>query len=330
MAPPKSRRPGFSRKAQYGLFFGYVLAVGGVLVAVALILLSVTSSEGIGGTLRGLALDITTPVAKGGRGAVRAASEGGSRVSDYFGAGTRNSELREEIKRMRVQILQARATELENRRLKQVLGLREATTDEIALARIVGSTFDSSRRLATLSAGAAQGVRVGQPVRAPEGLVGRIVEAGRWASRVLLVTDGASNVPVQLVRDGTPALATGRGDGTIEIKPLEVGKNPFRPGDLFVTSGVGGIFAPGIPVGIVIKIDRDDTVARPIADPARIDFAIVQSIFQPAANQPLSVAPPPPTAGTLPSGPAPLPPGQQAPGQPGTPQPSSPGPAPAR
>jgi rod shape-determining protein MreC len=330
MAPPKSRRPGFSRKAQYGLFFGYVLAVGGVLVAVALILLSVTSSEGIGGSLRGLALDITTPVAKGGRGAVRAASEGGSRVSDYFGAGTRNSELREEIKRMRVQILQARATELENRRLKQVLGLREATTDEIALARIVGSTFDSSRRLATLSAGAAQGVRVGQPVRAPEGLVGRIVEAGRWASRVLLVTDGASNVPVQLVRDGTPALATGRGDGTIEIKPLEVGKNPFRPGDLFVTSGVGGIFAPGIPVGIVIKIDRDDTVARPIADPARIDFAIVQSIFQPAANQPLSVAPPPPTAGTLPSGPAPLPPGQQAPGQPGTPQPSSPGPAPAR
>jgi rod shape-determining protein MreC len=336
MAPPKSRRPGFSRKAQYGLFFGYVLAIGGVLVAGVLILLGVSSPDGFGGTLRGVALDITAPVTEGGRGAVRAASEGGSKVSDYFGAGRRNSELRDEIKRMRVQILQARATELENKRLKQVLGLREATTDEIALARIVGSTFDSSRRLATVSAGAAQGVRVGQPVRAPEGLVGRVVEVGRWASRVLLVTDGASNVPVQLVRDGTPALATGRGDGTIEIKPLEVGKNPFRPGDLFVTSGVGGIYAPGVPVGIVIKIDRDDTIARPIADPARIDFAIVQRIFQPAANQPLSVAPPPPTAGTLPSGPAAPPPGQQAPGQqslgqqPGAPQPPPPRPAAAR
>ncbi|HEX8442502.1 MAG TPA: rod shape-determining protein MreC [Allosphingosinicella sp.] len=307
MAPPKSRRPGFSRKAQYGLFFGYVLAVGGVLVAVVLLLLSVTSSDGFGGTLRGLVLDITSPVAKGGRGAVRAASEGGSKVSDYFGAGRRNSELRDEIKRMRVQILQARATELENKRLKQLLGLREAISDEVALARIVGSTFDSSRRLATLSVGAAQGVRVGQPVRAPEGLIGRVVEVGRWASRILLVTDGASNVPVRLVRDGTPALATGRGDGTIEIKPLEVGKNPFRQGDLFVSSGVGGIFAPGIPVAIVIKVDRDDTIARPIANPARIDFAIVQSVFQPAANQPLNVAPPPPAAGTLPSGPAPQP-----------------------
>jgi rod shape-determining protein MreC len=314
MAPPKSRRPGFSRRAQYGLFFGYVLAVGGVLVAVILIVLSIANPGGFN-AVRGLALDLTSPVTAGGRGAVRAASEGGSKVSDYFGAGRRNSELRDEIKRMRVQVLQARATELENRRLKQVLGLREAVSDEVALARIVGSTFDSSRRLATLSAGAGQGVRVGQPVRAPEGLIGRVVEAGRWASRVLLVTDGASNVPVQLVRDGTPALATGRGDGTIEIKPLEVGKNPFRPGDLFVTSGVGGIFAPGIPVAIVSKVNRDETQARPIADPARVDFAVVQSVYQPAANQPLNVAPPPLSTGTLPSGPAP----QPAPGAPPVP-----------
>ncbi|HEX8401104.1 MAG TPA: rod shape-determining protein MreC [Allosphingosinicella sp.] len=315
MAPPSLRRPGFSRRAQYGLFFGYVLAIGGVLVAVAVLILTVANPGGFGGSLRGFALDLTSPVTQGGRSAVRAANEGGSRVSDYFGAGRRNSELRDEIKRMRVQILQARATELENKRLKQLLGLRDAITDEVAMARIVGSTFDSSRRLATLSAGAGQGVRVGQPVRAAEGLVGRVVEVGRWASRVLLATDGASNVPVQLVRDGTPALATGRGDGTIEIKPLEVGKNPFRPGDLFATSGVGGIFAPGIPVAIVTKINRDETIARPIADPARVDFAIVQRIYQPAANQPLSAAPPPPIAGTLPSGPAP----QVAPAlQPGT------------
>jgi rod shape-determining protein MreC len=312
MAPPKTRRPGFSRRAQYGLFFGYVLAVGGVLTAVALLILAVTSPDGFGGGIRGLVLDLTSPVTEGGRGAVRAASEGGSKVSDYFGAGKRNAELRDEIKKMRVQILQARATELENQRLKLLLGLRDNLSDEVAIGRIVGSSFDSSRRLGTLSVGAGHGVRIGQPVRAPEGLIGRVVEVGRWASRVLLVTDGASNVPVVLVRDGTPALATGRGDGTIDIKPLEVGKNPFRPGDIFVTSGVGGIFAPGIPVALVTQINRDETRARPIADPARIDFAIVQRIFQPAANAPLNVAPPPPQS-TLPSGPAPEPAPAQAP-----------------
>jgi len=141
-----------------------------------------------------------------------------------------------------------------------------------------------------LAAGSSSGIRVGQPVRAPEGLIGRVVESGRHASRVLLVTDAANNVPVQLVRNGTPALATGRGDGTLEIKPLEVGENPFRKGDVLVTSGVGGIYKPGIPVAIVAIADRDITVARPLADPARIDFAIVQNIYEPAANAPVSLA----------------------------------------
>lgn len=292
MAPPKTRRPGFSRRAQYGMFFGYVVAIGGVFVAGLLLLLAYLNPASFN-SVRGAALDVTSPVTAGGRGAVRAVAGGGSAVADYFFAARRNHELQEQIKAMRARLLQARATELENRRLKMLLQLREEVTDEVTVARIVGSTFDSSRRLGTLSAGSSSGVRVGQPVRAPEGLIGRVVETGRWASRVLLVTDGASNVPVQLVRDGTPALATGRGDGTIDIKPLEVGKNPFRPGDIFITSGTGGIYAPGIAVAMVTKVDRDTTTARPVADPARIDRAIVQQVFQPAANQPLALATPP-------------------------------------
>jgi rod shape-determining protein MreC len=120
-------------------------------------------------------------------------------------------------------------------------------------------------------------------VRGPEGLIGRVLESGRFSSRVLLITDGASNVPVQLAGDGTPALATGRGDGTIDIKPLEVGANRFKRGDIFVTSGTGGIFPPNIPVAVVRQATKDDTIARPIADPARIDFAIVQKVYEPEA-----------------------------------------------
>ena len=115
-----------------------------------------------------------------------------------------------------------------------------------------------------------------------------VLETGRFASRVLLVTDGTSSVPVQLVRSGVAALATGRGDGTIELKTLEVGESPFKRGDLVVTSGVGGIYPPHIPVGVVIQANRDVTIARPVADPARIDFAIVQRAYQPAAAAPLN------------------------------------------
>ena len=295
MAPPKTRRPGFSRRAQYSMFFGYVAAVGGVLVAAILLLLAYLNPTGFN-SVRGAALDLTSPVTAGGRGAVNAVAGGGSAVADYFFAARKNAALEEQIKSMRHRILQAQATELENKRLKMLLKLKEEVTDEIAVGRIVGSSFDSSRRLGTLSVGSSEGVQVGQPVRAPEGLLGRVIETGRWASRILLVTDGASNVPVQLARNGIPALATGRGDGTIDIKPLEVGNNPFRPGDIFITSGVGGIYAPGIPVAMVVKVDRDSTIARPIADPARVDRAIVQHVFMPVANQPLSAGPETPGA----------------------------------
>ena len=274
------------------MFLGYVVAIGGVVVAIILLVIATFNPPGFSG-VRGLALDLTAPISAGGRGVVRGVSETGSAVADYVMAARRNAELKKELERSHQRLIEARAIELENRRLKRMLQLTEATTDEVTSARIVGSTFDASRRLATLSAGTRSGVQVGQPVRAPEGLIGRVLEAGRFASRVLLITDGASSVPVQMIRTGIPALATGRGDGTMDLKTLEVGQNPFRRGDVVVTSGIGGIYGPNIPVAIVMTANRDVTIARPLADPARIDFAIIQSIYQPAANSPLDRAAPP-------------------------------------
>jgi rod shape-determining protein MreC len=287
MAPPSNRRPGFSRRAQYGLFLGYVLAVAGILFAVLLLILAKADPRGFA-ALRGAALDITYPITSGGRAVVRFFTGSGEAVAHYFAAASENAELKRQLQASRQRVIEARGIEFENRRLKQLLKLTDTVADEVATARIVGSTFDSSRRLATLSAGASQGVRPGQPVRAAEGLIGRVLESGRLASRILLITDAASTVPVQLVRDGTPALAGGRGDGTIELKTLEVGQNPFKAGDIVVTSGVGGIYPPRIPVAIVTNVSRDITIARPLANPAGVDFAIVQNIYQPAAATPIN------------------------------------------
>jgi len=295
MAAPQIRRPGFSRRAQYGLFLSYVAAVAGIVVAVLLLILAKLDPAGFN-AVRGAALDVTTPIASGGRKVARAIGNAGDAIGDYFRAGSQNARLKRELRATHRRLIEARAAEFENSRLKRLLRLSSELPDAIATGRIVSSTFDASRRLATLDAGAAAGIRIGQPVRGPEGLIGRIVENGRHASRVLLLTDGSSNVPVLLVRDGTPALATGRGDGTIELKTLEVGRNPFRRGDVVVTSGVGGVYTPGIPVAIVVTVNRDDTVARPLADPARVDFAIVQRLYMPSATAPLAPAPAPAAA----------------------------------
>jgi rod shape-determining protein MreC len=287
MAPPSNRRPGFSRRAQYGLFLGYVVAVGGILFAGLLLVVAVIDPTGFN-ALKGAALDATRPVTSGGRSIVSFFEGIGNGLGDYFRAGAQNAELKRRLAAERRLVIEARATELQNRRLKALLKLTRETGQPIAVTNVVGSSLDATHRLATLSAGSSSGIAPGLPVRAPEGLVGRVIETGRWASRVLLVSDAASNVPVRLVRDGTPAIASGRGDGTIGLKTLEVGKNPFRRGDLLVTSGVGGVYPPDIPVAVVASVDGDQTVARPLADPSRVDYAVVLPLYQPAAAQPLS------------------------------------------
>jgi rod shape-determining protein MreC len=289
MAPPKTRRPGFSRKAQYGLFLGYVIAVAGIVFSALLLLVAILDPSGFN-ALKGAALDATTPIASGGRGAVGFFGGIGNTVGNYFMAGSQNAELKKELAASRRKLIEAQVINYDNRRLKALLGITRSASDQVAVTRVVGSSFDTAHRLATLSAGASDGVQPGLPVRSADGLIGRVIETGRWASRVLLLTDPASSVPVRLVRDGTPAIATGRGDGSIELKTLEVGRNPFKRGDVFVTSGTGGVFPPGIAVARVVAIRGERTIALPLADPAALDYAVVLKAFQPLADQPLTPA----------------------------------------
>ncbi|MGQ0558766.1 MAG: rod shape-determining protein MreC [Sphingosinicella sp.] len=287
---PASRHRGFSRKAQYGLLFGYIIAVLGLLAAVFLIGVAVIDPRGFS-AIRGAALDAAKPLNAAGGSVARFFSDLGTSVGDYVQAASENVRLRRELEDTRRALVQMKTIEAQNARLTGLLRLAREASDEVAVARIVGSSYDSPRRLATLSAGSAHGVRVGQPVRSADGLIGRILEAGAWASRVLLVSDGASSVPVRLVRTNLPALAVGRGDGTIELRTLEVGENPFRRGDILVTTGVGGIFPPDVPVARVVRLEGDTGIARPLADPARADRVIVQPIYQPAAAGELAESP---------------------------------------
>jgi rod shape-determining protein MreC len=290
MAPPSSRRAGFSRRAQYGLFLGYVVAVAGILFAVLLLAIAAIDPRGFA-ALKGAALDATAPI---GRGAGKVGDFFGGIVTgigDYVRAGSRNAEMRAEVEAARRELIRAKATEFENRRLRQLVGMAGEIEDEVTVARIVGSSYASGRRFATLSAGSASGVAIGQPVRAPEGLVGRVLETGRWAARILLLSDAYSNVPVRLVRDGTSAFAKGTGEPLIELRTLEVGPNPFRVGDVVVTSGVGGLYPPNIPVARVVRLEGDKALAAPVAEPGRADFAAVLRPYQPAADGPLEAAP---------------------------------------
>ncbi|MEO7635387.1 MAG: rod shape-determining protein MreC [Sphingomicrobium sp.] len=284
-------RPGWSRRAQYGLFFTLLGVIAGVVIGLILLALSLIAPKSFE-SVRGAALDLTGPVAGALHEVTATASGLVGGAGNYWDAARQNGELKRERHAMIEQMISARAVAQENRQLKAALRLHEQTADAVAAGRIVGSSFSSPRRFAILSVGAREGIRIGMPVRAPEGLVGRIIDTGALASRVLLVSDRASIVPARLLRGGIAVIAQGRGDGTIDVRPLEVGRNPFKRGDIIVTSGTGGLYPPLVPVARVVKLDDDGAVAVPLADPANISFAIAQPAYMPqaAASDPTTAA----------------------------------------
>jgi rod shape-determining protein MreC len=275
-------RPGWSRRAQYGLFFSLLAVIAGTIIGLFLLVVSLVAPKTFEG-IRGAALDITGPVAAALHEVNATASGLVSGAGDYWDAANQNGKLKRERKAMVQRMVEAKAIFQENRQLKAALELRETQRDTIAVGRIVGSSFNSPRRFAILSAGRRDGVKVGMPVRSPDGLVGRIIDAGELASRVLLVSDRANIVPARLLRSGIPVISQGRGDGTIDVRPLEVGRNPFKRGDIIITSGTGGLYPPLVPIARVVKLDDDGAVALPLADPSTISFAIVEPPFEPSA-----------------------------------------------
>jgi len=287
MAPPRHRGRGFSRRIQYGLFFGYVAAGIGVVAGIALILIARFDPMAFEG-IKGLALDATAPVTKVTRPIVRGGGSLASDIGDYFGAVSENKNLRKQLADAQRGLIQARVLAFENARLKRTLKLVGEQSQPIVAARIVGSDLTGTRRFATLAAGSADGVAPGQPVRAADGLVGRIAEVGAHASRIVLISDGGSAVPLRVVRTGEPGLGEGRGDGMLEIHSTLVGGAGFRRGDLVVTSGVGGVYPPDLPVAVVTSVSGEIATALPLARPAKLDFAIVL----PQAPVPPPVAPP--------------------------------------
>ncbi|WP_447755214.1 rod shape-determining protein MreC [Sphingopyxis fribergensis] len=294
MVRPAHRRPGQSRKAQYSLFVAYVIAVTGAVAGLLLAILSVVDPIGFA-QLRVASHEVTAPIARVSRSVIGSISGIDDTVGAYVSAGSQNRRLRKELADTRRQLVATSSLQEENRQLKALLKLQETDKAAIANGYLLTSTSTSSKRIALLSIGRNLGVAAGQPVRGADGLIGRVLSAGPSVSQVLLLTDVDNIVPVRRARDGLPALANGRGNGDLDIRTLDIANNPFKPGDILVTSGTGGLYPPNIPVAIVVRRQDDGALARPLADPAKVDAVSVLRPYTPD-NIETRITPPPPPA----------------------------------
>ena len=285
MARPPSRRPGINRKAQYSLFASYVVAVAGAVAGLLLVVIAIFDPTGFAG-LRTVTAEVTRPVSVGLKNMVSGISSVDEVLAAYWRAGSQNVSLRRQVETNRNRIIEARAIAQENARLKRLLKLVDEDQSDLLTARLISSTSGRPRPFARLNAGRWKGVRPGMPVRAAEGLVGRVDSTTPNTAEVLLLTDTGNIVPVRRANDSVPAISTGAGDGSLEIRALSAGRNPFKPGDLLVTSGIGGIYQPNIPVAVVVRVQGEIAWGFPLANPSRIDAVVVERAFEEVVTRP--------------------------------------------
>ncbi len=168
-----------------------------------------------------------------------------------------NTDLKQQQIYLQAQIQKLRALEAENLELRELLQSVEHEKDSFSEARILQANLDPFRQQILLNKGKNEGVEVGQPVIDAKGLVGVVLSATDHASQVLLLTDTSFAVPVQSVRSGERAIAAGSGTGG-ELRLNYVPRTAdFMEGDQLVTSGLGGRFPAGYPVGVITSIQHD-------------------------------------------------------------------------
>lgn len=185
-------------------------------------------------------------------------------IGHYF---VRQTDLLNQNKILRQQRLEAsklllrqRYLEEENRRLRELVDMRASLPVEGRLAEIIYAARDPFVHRVFIDKGLQQGIEAGQVVVDEQGVMGQVVRSFPLTAEVSLLTDKQQAIPVVVQRTGLRAILSGTGNGTLEVQFLASSVD-VQVGDYLVTSGLDGVYLPGLPVAKVSKVQRDDAYA---------------------------------------------------------------------
>jgi len=224
-----------------------------------------------------------------------------------------NQHLREDLLLANAKLNRMAAVAQQNQRLKELLDTQHSLELHVQLARVIGIDLGAYRHRMMINLGQRDGIKSGQPVIDAHGVMGQIIDVLPNSATVMLVTDPDHALPVVIERTGLRTIAYGSRNGEQLTLPTVPMAADIRPGDKLLTSGLGGRFPEGFPVGEVVSVAPAasgmflEARANPSADLDRSDEVLVlHDLAEPAgpppppspAGPPASEAPPPPAPAT--------------------------------
>jgi len=195
-------------------------------------------------------------------------------VDDYFFAVSENRRLREELADLQAERDAVVALRNLNSQYEALLGLRVEPDVPLVAARSVSEARGPFRRARLIDVGRDRGVEIGNPVINEHGLVGRITGVSTGVSRVLLVTDVTSQVPILIDRTDARAIMRGDGSGNPRLEFVR-GDDALEVGDRVLSSGDGGLMPRGLPIGVVARGIDGTWRVKLFSDRGSIDFVRV-------------------------------------------------------
>ena len=207
-------------------------------------------------------------------------------ASDYFSGlislQRENARLRAQQLRVSSQILLNDQLRQENENLRGLLQMQAQTKVSSTAAEIIFSARDPFSRKVILDKGSRHGIVPGSPVVDPSGVIGQITRVYPLHAEVTLLSDKDQAIPVMVERSGLRAVMFGTGNGLTELKFLAANAD-VKPGDRILTSGLDGVYVPGLPVATILKVGRDNAesfariLCRPIGTVERTGAVLVLS-----------------------------------------------------
>lgn len=168
-----------------------------------------------------------------------------------------NAGLKETVQKDEIRLLRLVAAERENQRLRALLGAAPRIAERVAMAGIMRIELDAFRQRVLIDKGSRDQVFKGQAVIDAYGVVGQVTNVGPVSAEVILLSDNAHSIPVQVSRNDLRTIATGSGDPRrLSLNYLPRAAD-IKVDDVLLSSGLGGVFPAGYPVGRVVEVRRD-------------------------------------------------------------------------